>query len=350
MWNGIPSLPPGPEAFLQFNQELLGIVRSGIPLDEGLAMVGKELGSSRLRTAIEQAQSRVRQGASLSQAIAEQQGVFPESYRNLIAVGERMGSLGEVLEYLINHYRRQVRFQRTVQSLATYPLTVLTVALVIVCGVLTFVVPKMVGIFAELGAELPWLTRQLMNTGFFLQKYWPGVAVLGVGVLFYMFLAVSDVTRRDWGFLRFLPIFSRLYRYQVCASFLSTAGMLLQRGVPALEALGLARTALISRDARREVEYAAHRLEQGAPLGELLAQLAFLPNVTAAMLRSSAQRADLPNTMASLADYFDLKVKHTQANLTGLLEPLMIIGIGFFIALIIISMYLPLFDLPKHIR
>jgi len=350
MWNGIPSLPPGPEAFLQFNQELLGIVRSGIPLDEGLAMVGKELGSSRLRTAIEQAQSRVRQGASLSQAIAEQQGVFPESYRNLIAVGERMGSLGEVLEYLINHYRRQVRFQRTVQSLATYPLTVLTVALVIVCGVLTFVVPKMVGIFAELGAELPWLTRQLMNTGFFLQKYWPGVAVLGVGVLFYMFLAVSDVTRRDWGFLRFLPIFSRLYRYQVCASFLSTAGMLLQRGVPALEALGLARTALISRDARREVEVAAHRLEQGAPLGELLAQLAFLPNVTAAMLRSSAQRADLPNTMASLADYFDLKVKHTQANLTGLLEPLMIIGIGFFIALIIISMYLPLFDLPKHIR
>jgi len=350
MWNGIPSLPPGPEAFLQFNQELLGIVRSGIPLDEGLAMVGKELGSSRLRTAIEQAQSRVRQGASLSQAIAEQQGVFPESYRNLIAVGERMGSLGEVLEYLINHYRRQVRFQRTVQSLATYPLTVLTVALVIVCGVLTFVVPKMVGIFAELGAELPWLTRQLMNTGFFLQKYWPGVAVLGVGVLFYMFLAVSDVTRRDWGFLRFLPIFSRLYRYQVCASFLSTAGMLLQRGVPALEALGLARTALISRDARREVEVAAHRLEQGAPLGELLAQLAFLPNVTAAMLRSSAQRADLPDTMASLADYFDLKVKHTQTNLTGLLEPLMIIGIGFFIALIIISMYLPLFDLPKHIR
>jgi len=350
MWNGISSRPPGPEDFLQFNQELLGIVRSGIPLDEGLEMVAKEMGSGRLRTAVQHAHGRIRQGASLSEAVAEQSAAFPESYRNLIAVGERMGSLGEVLEYLINHYRRQVRFQRTVQSVATYPLTVLTVALTIICGVLVFVVPKMVDIYDQLGAELPLLTRWFMSVGGFLHKYWPGVAVVGAGVLFYMFLAVSDVTRRDWGFLRFLPIFSRLYRYQVCASFLSTAGMLLQRGVPALEALGLARTALISRDARREVEVAAQRLEQGAPLGELLAQLAFLPNVTAAMLRSSAQRADLPDTMASLADYFDLKVKHTQANLTGLLEPLMIIVIGSFVALLVISMYLPLVWLPTHIR
>ena len=181
MSNGITSRPPGLEDFLQFNQELLGIVRSGIPLDEGLEMVAKEMGSGRLRTAVQHAHGRIRQGASLSEAVAEQPAAFPESYRNLIAVGERMGSLGEVLEYLINHYRRQVRFQRTVQSVATYPLTVLTVALTIMCGVLVFVVPKMVDIYDQLGTELPLLTRWFMSVGGFLHKYWPGVAVVARG-------------------------------------------------------------------------------------------------------------------------------------------------------------------------
>ncbi|HUT26332.1 MAG TPA: type II secretion system F family protein, partial [Sumerlaeia bacterium] len=341
----------GLDALLRFNEELLGIVRSGIPLDQGLEMIARETGRAGLSQAIERVRVGITQGKSLSQALADEGKAFPKSYVNLVAVGERMGSLTGVLEHLVVHYQRQTRFRDTVRSAAVYPATVLVLILAVTGLVVYFVAPSFVRIYSEVGARIPAPTRFVIDVSRFLTAYWPAVLLVAGGLVVYFLYSVfvRDVTRHDWPVLRHAPLFSRLYQYQNSSTFLSTMGMLLERGIPVPEALGVARTALISRSARLQLDETLEWLERGEPLDGLLGSLGFLTPISRAMLRMGCGRGNLGQTMLKTAEHYDLKVQNLQADLGRLIEPLLIVALGVTAGFFIASLYMPLFHIGDAI-
>ncbi|MBN1866546.1 type II secretion system F family protein [Candidatus Sumerlaeota bacterium] len=342
---------PGPDDLMRLNQELAGIVKAGIPLDRGLLLAARGFTNPEVRRVLERVQSQVQKGASLSEALSEHRGFFPESYVNLIAVGERTGSLTQALEHLIVHYRRQSRLRAAVASAVVYPATVLGIAAVVVALLLVFIVPQFAEVYHELGSELPWLTCQMIEASAFLRSNWGIVAVLSIAAFGYFLYktVVQDVTHKDWGVMRFLPVLSTLYTYQTCLAFLSSMGILIEQGVPLAEALGLARTATVSGSARVDIDDARRRLERGEEAVEILGGLRFLPPVARTIVRYGAEQTRLGEALDEASDYYYTRLEFAQKNLVQVVEPILIVLLGGIVGTLVVALYTPLFYLPKVI-
>ena len=341
----------GPDALLTFNQQLRGITLAGIPLDAGLQNVARGIAKGRLSGEVESVVAQIRQGASLSEALRAS-GAFPESYVNVIAAGEEAGTLTALLEQMVRHYRRQCAFRSAFITIISYPIGIMIPAVCILLFIMIFIMPKFVEIFLQLGAELPPLTVLIMDISYFVIQYkliLLAIAIAGIGYLIHWW-RTGDITTRDWLFLRRLPLLSTLYRNIISASFLSVMGMLTEHGVTLVPALRLCRATLISRNARREIDYVCQRLEQGEDPGNALGSLTFLPHVTATMLRLGAEREDLGRLMQESAELYESEVEALQMRAVTILEPLMIVALGSILGTCIISLYLPLFTLPSMIK
>jgi type II secretory pathway component PulF len=344
--------PLGPNALVELNQELLGLVRAGLPIEQGLAYVARQARSGALRQAVERVHAAVERGSSLSDALAAEGGAFPQSYVNIVRAGERMGSLNEVLDHLLKHYRRQMRLRDAVRTAATYPLTVVWLAITVLLVTLACLEPNMIVTYKDLGAETPASTAFVMKVSSFVTAFWPFLAViLGAGLVWTIhFLFKGDVGRRDWAVLRYIPPFDTHYRHMNAMTFLATAGVLLRRGVALPEAFGLAGAALPSAAARADVAEAQQAAERGSPLGEMADRLHFLPPVSRLMLRSAQPGAGLGETMEDLAEYYAQRIETVNEGVMRIVEPVLLLFVGAAVGFVIISLWLPLFNIGKAIR
>jgi type II secretory pathway component PulF len=341
-----------PDALLTFNQQLRGIVQAGIPLDEGLQNIARCLSKGRLRQEMEDVVTRVRQGATLSDALAQSNGSFPPSYINVLVAGEKNGSLTVLLDQMVRHYRRQCAFRSAFLTIVTYPIGVLCFASLILLGIFIFIMPKFIDIFLQMGAQLPFLTQQLMDISDLLIHHpihFIIIVALVVGLLAHWWRK-GDITTRDWHFLSNLPVLSRLYQNIISSSFLAIMGMLTQGGVPLLEALRICQATLIGRGARANIAVACERLERGEKASDVLGDLSFVPNVTATMLRLGADRNDLGRLMLESAEYYESEIEYLQTRAVGLLEPALVVILGMMVGTCIVALYLPLFALPNQIK
>ncbi|HNY28233.1 MAG TPA: type II secretion system F family protein [Candidatus Sumerlaeota bacterium] len=339
--------PLGVEEMLELNEILLGLVRARVPLDAGLAQAANELRQPATRAALEEVGQSLRQGCKLSEALRKREGAFSETYLALIAAGENAGSLTEVLERLLEHDRQRLNFLTALRNAATYPLLVLVLGLFLASLIFILVIPKMVAIYTEMGAELPWLTRQMIG----LSNRWPELlAVLFCGALIVTCLGWSKRGRadRDWGILAAVPFLTRIQNCMNCSTLFFTVGLLLRHQVPLTSALHFAAISLTSAEARKQVAEARQRIENGcaSPLREL-GDLSFLTPVGRAALNSSAENADFGSVLLEVATYYDGKSLSLQSLVARLAEPALIFCVGFLVGLVVIGLYLPLFNISK---
>ncbi len=339
--------PLGIEEMLELNEILLGLVRARVPLDAGLSQAANELRQPATRAAIEEVGQSLRQGCKLSEALRRREGVFSEAYLALIAAGEDAGSLTEILERLIQHDRQRLNFLTAIRNAATYPVLVLGLGLVLASLIFILVIPKMVAIYTEMGAEIPWLTQQMIN----LSDRWPHLLAL----FFCAGLIVTCLTwskrglaNRDWGILAALPFLTRIQNSMNSSTLFFTVGLLLRHRVSLTTALHLAGASLTNIAARTQVEQARQRIENGcaSPLREL-GELSFLTPVGRAAVNSGGDDADFGSVLLEVATYYDGKSLALQSQVARLTEPALIVGVGFLVGMIVIGLYLPLFNISK---
>jgi general secretion pathway protein F len=296
--------------------------------------------------------AEVNGGSSLGHALAQHPNEFPAIDRAVIAAGEQSGHLGMVLEQLANDLEDHQALRAKMMGAALYPAIVCLVALAIVIFLVTSVVPQVAGVFAGSKRQLPMLTVAMLGLSDFVRQW--GWLLLGLAVAslwtFRMALRQSAFRLRfDAAFLR-LPLIGRLARGYNSARFASTLAMLTAAGVPILKALQAAADTLSNQALRADALEALVRVREGAPLGNALAQHARFPGLLSMFAKLGEQTGQLPVMLQRAAQQLSSEVQRRAMALATVLEPLLIVGMGGMVMLIVLAVLMPIMELNQWVK
>ena len=333
-------------------RQLATLVEANLPLDEALQAAAEQSRSSRIKGMLLQVRSRVAEGHTLAYAMGEFPRVFNEMYCAMVNAGEHAGYLGPVLEQLADYTEQRQYTGQKLKMAMIYPFILLGVAVAVVLLLLIFVVPELVGIFAHSQRELPALTRGLIATSDFFQRYGLGL-VLGLVVLFFVLrrLLRPPARKRRWHRLLLrVPGVSRLLIAMDTARFASTLSILMASGVPLLESLRIAGQVLTNLVLREDSEAVAEYVQEGSSLNRALRQSGRFPPMMVHMVASGEASGELETMLDRSATNQERELEMTLGTLMSLFEPLMVVFMGGMVLTIVLAILLPIFDLNTMVK
>ncbi len=334
-----------------FSQELTTLLNAGLPLIDALESLAEKAPGAGARKVLEALVRQLYEGRSLSQALGLQPRVFPPLYVALVQSSERTGALGDALARYIGYRQRLDLVRQKLVGASVYPLLLLLVGGGVVLFLLGYVVPRFSLVFEGMGSELPWLSRVLMQIGLFLHAQQLPLALGTVGGIGALVLLRRHPRVRRWVArqLRRMPaLHQRLMMYEL-ARFYRSLGILLQGGIPILTAMGMARGLLGSASAQG-LEQASQRVGEGLPLSDALEAAKLVTPVSLRLLRAGEQSGNLGEMLERCADFHDQEIGRWVEWFVKLFEPLLMTFIGLLIGLIVILMYMPIFELASSIH
>lgn len=333
-------------------RQLATLVGSGLPLEEALGAVARQAERTRLSGLLLAVRTRVLEGHTLATALSDFPQVFPELYRATVAAGEQSGHLDVVFERLADYTEARQQMRQKVSLALFYPLLLTGVAVLIVAGLLTYVVPQVVQVFASLNQQLPALTRGLIALSEFLQRHgWVILMALAVGaVAWIQALRRVGFQRRVHQALLRLPLLARLVRGTNTARFARTFSILMASGVPVLEALRISSQVLSNLPMREAVEQAATRVKEGTSLQKAISASGYFPPMTVQLIASGEASGRLENMLERAAVQQERETETLIAALLGVFEPVLILLMGGVVLVIVLAILLPIFDLNQLVR
>jgi type IV pilus assembly protein PilC len=335
---------------LMFNQELLVLLKAGLPILQALDTI-LESGGGKLNEILSAIREDVKGGMAFSNAFEKYPRVFPHLYIASIQAGERTGDLPQTIRRYIAFLKRTEGFRGKIIAALFYPAILVSVAGIAITVLLIYVVPTFSKIYADSGAALPLPTQMLISFTSFLRRY----------LLLFVGLAVAGVTLfRRWGYTetgRFaidgmkvkIPfIGSVLTRYAV-SGFTRTLATVLGSGIPIVEALKMSVGTLNNKVLERGLLAAVVRVEEGSRLSSALESIKLMPPLALRMLSVGESTGSLEEMLSDISDYFEEEIERNLAVLTTAIEPAIMIVMGVVIGVIIIAMYLPIFKIANTV-
>lgn len=333
-------------------RQLATLVRAALPLEEALLAVAEQSEKPAVQRVIAAVRARVVEGEPLAQALGGFPRVFPEIYRSTVAAGEQSGRLDTVLERLADYTENRDLLRQRVVGALLYPVVLTIMCIVIIAGLLTYVVPKVVEVFESGKTALPLLTRMLLATSDFLRDVgpWLLLAIAAGIIVFLRWVRDPAARRRVDALLLRLPLAGRLVRGFNTARFTRTFSILTGSAVPVLEALRIAGEVVSNLPMRDAVAVAAERVREGAPIGRSLAASRLFPPMTVHLISSGESSGRLEEMLERAATNQERELDGLLTALVGLLGPLLIVGMGVFVLIIVFAMLMPIFEMNTLVR
>lgn len=334
-------------------RQLATMISSGLSLLRALYVLEEQTEAPKLKRAIVAVRLDVEAGLSLSQAMAKHPKIFNDLFVAMVRAGETGGNLEEVLERVAVQLEKDDNLRRTVRSAMVYPILIGVFAVLVLIGMILFIIPVFAGIFKDLGGQLPALTRFMISLSDGMRAYWYLIILVPV-VLAVLFRKWKSTDRGQYMWdsikLRFPMRIGDIVRKIAVARFARTLGTLTASGVPILQAIDItARTAgnRVISDPMAEV---AERVREGQPLATPLARTGVFPVMVTQMLSVGEETGAVDTMLHKLADFYDDEVATMLKSLTSIIEPLMMIGVGVIVGVVVISMYLPMFKIFELVQ
>jgi general secretion pathway protein F len=333
-------------------RQLAGLLSARLPLEQALNAVIEQAENQRVRDRFAAVRSEVVAGHGIASALGRFPRDFPEVYRALVAAGEQSGDLAVVMTRLADWVESRSALASRVTMAFLYPGIVTAVALLVIVGLLTYVVPQVVGVFAQTRQKLPLLTVMLIATSDFLRAWWWLLAVaLGAAAVAGRAMLAQPAVRMIWDArLLELPIVGRLVRGLDTARFASTIAILAAGGVPLLRALEAGAQTLGNRALRVNVDDAISRVREGATLSRSLAVQGRFPPMLVHLIASGEATGELPAMLERAAALQAQEVERRTMTLTGLLEPLLILAVGGIVLVIVLAVLMPIIEINQLVR
>ena len=328
------------------------LVRSGLPLDEVLTIVSKQTEKPRLKSMMAAVRSRVMEGHPLAVALADFPQVFSDLFRSTVAAGEQSGHLEVVLERLADYTEGRQQLSQKIMLALIYPALLTLVAVLVVAFLMAVVVPKVIGVFENTGAELPWATVTLIGFSDFLQQYGVAllVAIVIVGGLFAYMYRFENFKRTIHSLFLSLPVFRRLVRGVETSRFARTFSILVASGVPALEGMRISAQVMTNIPMREAVDEAARRVREGSGIHRALETCGYFPPMTVNLIASGEASGNLEEMLDRAASGQEREVETLITGAMGLFEPLLIVLMGGIVLFIVIAILLPIFDMNQLVQ
>jgi len=333
-------------------RQLATLVKAALPLEEALRAVAEQSEKPAVQRTVLAVRVRVMEGQSLAAALGDFPRVFPEIYRATVAAGEQSGRLDVVLERLADYTENRDQLRQRVYGALLYPIVLTVMCLVVIAGLLTYVVPKVVDVFESGQQQLPWMTEILLAVSGFVRDFglWLVLVLIVAGFGFARWLRDPEHRHRADGWLLRLPLVGRLVRGFDTARFTRTFSILTGSAVPVLESMRIAAAVIANRQMREAVTAAAERVREGAPIGRSLAASKLFPPMTVHLIASGEASGRLEEMLERAAIQQERELDGLLTGLVGLLGPLMIVGMGVFVLAIVFAMLMPIFEMNTLVR
>lgn len=327
-------------------RQLSVLLASAIPIEQALHAVAKQSEKSYVKNLMMAVRSKVLEGYSLATALAEA-GNFPAIYIATIAAGERSGHLDLILDQLADYTENRFAMQKKIQGALVYPIILLIMAVAVVVGLMTFVVPKIVKVFEQSEQALPTITKVVLSLSNLLtQWWWLILVVLAVSLIFIIKFVKSTSGRAsvDRWVLR-LPIFGKLSRSLNAARFTSTLAILVRSGVPLVEALAIGGAVMTNVHIRHAIESATTKVTEGASLSSQLERTPYFPPMMVQMIKSGENSGELDNMLTRASTMQQNEATTMISTMLSLLEPLMLVFMGAIVMTIVMAVMLPIVNM-----
>jgi type IV pilus assembly protein PilC len=331
-----------------FSRQFATMIEAGLSVVTALVILQEQTDDKALKVVLEDLREQVESGALLSEAMSRHPAVFTSLYVSMVEAGEAAGVLDVVLDRVALQIEKEMKIRRRVKGAMVYPTVVLIFATLVLIGMLMFLVPVFVKVFADLGGDLPSLTKLVLKASNGLRGYWFIIFPIIGGVIWGFFRwKRSETGRRSWDTLklRFPMQIGTIVRKIAMARFSRTLSTLLGSGVDIMKALEITATTSGNWVVEEAIMKARIRVQEGAPIAAPIVDSPVFPPMVGQMMRIGEETGELENMLSKIADFYEDEVDAAIQTLTSVIEPLMMIGVGVMVGIIVISMYLPMFKL-----
>lgn len=334
-----------------FARQMAGLLNAGLPLMRTLAVLIDQTEDKKLQPALVAVQADVEGGSSFSGALSRHPDVFPPLMLSIVKVGETGGFLGQALTSIADNYKREAELQNKIRAAITYPIIVLIIAVVGVLAMVTFVVPVFEQMFAGLGNDLPVPTQILVTISRNMWWMLPSLAIVVVVVwAWWSRNKNTEQMRRVVDPLKLkLPIFGKIATKIAVARFTRNLSMMLNAGVPIIQALTIVAQASNNWKIEQAVRDIQESIRQGKSFAGPLAKAEVFPSMVSQMVSVGEESGTLSEMLASIAEFYEDEVETATSQLSATIEPLLIVVLGIVIGAMVISLYLPIFTLYQDI-
>ncbi len=348
-----PHKPVKMDDKMTFFHQLSTLIASGTPLLQAVHICAEQSQSVKLRRVLDDIAARIAAGSSFHAAAANHIGVFQHHWIEVIRTGEVTGQMALVLTELNKQVQETRATRRKITGAMMYPIILICVCILCVTAMLWLVVPTFAKMFKDMGAELPGVTQFVVNLSDWIVKY--GLYVfLGVGVAAFVFrwyYHTPSGRRRVTGVLLALPMLGELCVQSAMYQFAVNIALLLKSGVPMLETLGILEGVFHTSPVYREaLEKVHHRVAAGRPLALSLEETGLFPSMMTNMVRVGEGSGQLAPVMEQIAPYYKEKMESLIAKVTKLMEPLIIVFMGSTVAGLMLSIYMPMFEMAGKVH
>lgn len=335
-----------------FYRQFATMVNAGLTLVSSLDILIEQVENKALSKVIKVVKSDVEAGSTLADAFAKQPQVFSELNISMIRAGEIGGVLDVILNKIADLMEKEFALRQKIKSAMAYPTFIISAAVIMAIFMLTFILPQYVGIFAQFGGKLPALTNFLVVFTRLFNKYWYLFFITFAAIIF-VFLTYIKTPNGKMNFDKLklsAPILGELNRKTAVARFTRILGTLIKSGVPILEALNVSSNAIGNLVISLAVTNAKTKIKEGQSISGPLAASGVFPPMVTQMIMVGEESGELEGMLTNVAKFYDEEVNRSVERLTSIIEPLMMAFIGVTVGIIIIAMYLPIFNLVNLIQ
>jgi type IV pilus assembly protein PilC len=335
-----------PDDFLLFNQQFVALIRAGLPILRSLEIIESRIANTALRGHVASVRERVVSGTALSDAM-QKEGVFPTVYTASIFAGERSGNLVEVINRYVRYQKTMLTAAKKFRNSLIYPAFLVVLSIVMVSVILTFVIPQFAELYAGMNTDLPVPTQVLIAVSATIQSSALLFVPLVVGAAIAFRVWTRSAGGRAWldDLKLRIPVMGNVWTMLAMAQLSRTLSTLLQGGIPLVPALEVARESSGNRVIADAIEYGMGRVREGMSLADALEETRKFPELAIEMIGVGEQTGALPEMLNHVADFYDEDLDLRLTALLGWVEPAILILVAGFVAMILVSLYLPIFSI-----
>lgn len=328
----------------KFTRQLSILIDAGVPIMESLEILGKQEKNPSLRRSIASIVENVGSGKALAESMEKEKG-FSKLYVSLVKAGEAAGILDGILNKLSEFMEKQQAIKKKVKKALTYPVIVVCIGIIVTWGLMVFVVPQFVGMLKDSNQEIPAVTQLVINISNFFQEYTLLMIPLGfVSSIVFVNYIKTKQGKIAWDrFTMKAPLFGSLIIKGGLSGFSRTLSTMLGAGVPLIESLDICIDTLDNTQMAKDIRGVREAVIKGKSITEPLGRISYFPPLVNQMVKVGESTGNLDEMLMKVADVFEEETNDVIDQITSLIEPIILVGLGTVIGTVLIAMYLPIF-------
>lgn len=327
------------------------MINSGIPIVDAIANLMRTTESRKLRSLLESVYDDLLTGKLLSEAFGRYPKTFPTFFRNMVYIGEVSGNLDDIMLKLADYYEKDGKIKQKAKSALVYPVFLVTLVLVVLAALMIFVLPNFKNLLSDLGGDMPQITKIIMDISDYITTNISSI-LLGIilAIIFLWFFGRTIFGKKFYDKLKLdMPVIGKITRNIVTSRFARGFGTLLSSGMQIIDSMNIMARLLGNKVVEEKFNFVCEEIKMGQPIAKSLEAVNIFPSMLIEMIAVGEMTGELDNILNSTASYFDDQVDHSISQMTQMIEPMLIMVIGVIVAVVLISIFLPMMSIMNSI-